>query len=118
MRLPTGAPHRRLRAVVRRRVEAYSITRPAGNIGALGESRSTTTTHNADLWLFRASEVPLETDFGERLTGSLGGLALPGTDVQEGDLLTWNGDRYRVAEVVDTQDSVVLRIGLERATND
>lgn len=118
MRIPTGAPHGRIRTVIRQKTATYTLDRPDGNIGALGESRSSDSNPTADLWLFAASEFPLDTDFGERLTGSLQGLALDGADVQEGDRLSWNNDKYRVAEVVDTQDTPYIRLGLERATND
>lgn len=118
MRLPTGAGHRGLRMIVRQNLVEYTLERPDGNIGALGETRASDTNPTANLWLFRPGEVPLDTDFGERLTGNLRGLALPGENVQEGDRLTWNGDKYRVAEKVETQDSVLIRLGLERAVND
>lgn len=118
MRIPTGAPHRRLRLIIRNKTVQYTLERPDGNIGALGESRSADTSPTADLWLFRPGEVSLDTEFGERLTGSLNGLALTGEDVREGDRLTWNGDKYRVEEKQEPQDSIFIRLGLERAVND
>lgn len=118
MRIPTGAPHRRIRSVIRLKATQYTLERPDGNIGALGEARSTDSNPTANLWLFAPGELPLDTDFGERLTGSLQGLALQGEDVQEGDRLTWNGDKYRVEEHVEVEDQEYVRLGLERATND
>lgn len=118
MRLPNRHGRQALRSVIRLHLESYTIERPDDNIGALGESRSTVSTHLADLWLFRATEIPLDTDFGERLTGSLNGLALTGEDIQVGDRLTWNGDKYRVAEVADLQEKPYIKLGLERAVND
>lgn len=118
MRIPTGGPHKRLRSIIRLKTSTYTLERGDGNLGALGETRESTTNVTADLWLFAANEVPLDTDFGERLTGQLRGLALVTEDVQEGDTLTYSGVKYRVSEVLESESDVYLMIGLERVVND
>jgi len=118
MRLGTGHGQRAMQRVIRLHLEQYILERPDGNIGALGESRSTNSNPTANLWLFSATEIPLDTDFGERLTGRLNGLTLPGENVQAGDRLSWNGDKYRVEEVADIQDQPYVKLGLERAVNE
>lgn len=97
MNLPTSRGSRALGAVIDTRMSQYTFDRPSAATGAMG-GVDTDSDVTADIWLFRPMEVQTDTDFGERLTGELGGLALPTADIQVGDRVTYQSTEYEVAE--------------------
>lgn len=119
MRLPTSKGHRALRMIVRKRAETFTITRPTEGSGAMGGT-SSESTHEADVFVFAPSETSADTQYGDRYTGALGGLALPTEDVEKGDRLTYQNVPYEVAEVSTSDDvgDTLVRLSFERRTND
>lgn len=119
MNLPTSGGPSAITSIVSAKAQAYELRRPSHETGARGGTE-TTTTHEADIWVFSPREVNIDTEYGDRLTGGLGGLALPPEDIQQGDRLTYQGIAYEVTELVTTDDSndVVTVINLTRRTND
>lgn len=105
MNLPTSRGHDALHAAISSRMTTYTLTRPTQTTGAMGGTDGTTDV-SVELWVFDPNEVNTDTDFGERLNGSLGGLTQPSTDVQVGDRLTYQSIEYEVAETM-TYDSAV-----------
>lgn len=82
----------------------YSVTfeRVTESKGSLDEVQTTTSEFTEDVWLFEERESVSEELAGERLTGSLGGLAVAdGTvDIQHNDRITYGGVEYEVDTVM------------------
>lgn len=123
MRIPTSRAEDTIRQIVRLNATAYTITRTDTTKGRFGDATPTESTHSADLWLFRPNEVNIDTEFGDRLTGSLGGMALPSENLQVGDQLTYQSKEYVVAEIVHLPEEnpnveqVIKQFSLERRAN-
>lgn len=88
--------------VIRGRTSAKTVNRVTETQGSLDETTTTTNGHTEDLWLFEPRESVANEAVGERINGSLGGLAVAdGTvDVQHDDRLTHGGVEYEVDTVV------------------
>jgi hypothetical protein len=120
MRLPTNNATDQLRQLIRVRGVCYEVTRQTGveNIG-MGETRQTTDTVYVDALLFAPTSDNSMTEFGDRLTGDLNGLALPDADVQVGDEYDHNGVTYEVT-TVDSRPSdsnvELQRFALDKVT--
>lgn len=128
MRIPTSRVEKTIRQLTRLNSLTYTITRPDPDPSdtakaAMGESFATDTTHQEDVWLFSPSENPIDTDFGDRLTGNLMGLALPSADIQENDEITYDGRTYEVLEATEAKEEdpsvsgVVTMISLTEKIN-
>jgi hypothetical protein len=87
--------------VIRARTSATTVTRVTQSTGSLDEQTETTSDHQEDIWLFEPRESVAEEVAGERINGSLGGLAVADTlDVQHNDRITHGGVDYEVDTVV------------------
>lgn len=120
MRVPRSRGEEGLRRVVRLYLESYTVTRRDDTKGRFGESQPGTTTHSADMWLFAPNNSPLETEYGDRITGDLHAISLPGADVQHADEVTHGGNAYHIQDPfhIPNESNQVLKVfGLERKTN-
>lgn len=109
-----------IRQVVRQKSSLYDLTRPSDEANArFGESDpSTTTVSDVSLYLFDPGESAIDTQFGDRLTGDLNGLALPSADIEDGDELTHDGTVYEVAEKPEmVKDGLIKAIVLNKKVN-
>jgi len=110
MRLSTGIPRQRgidgITHVIAARTRTVTISRVTETKGSLDGSQTTTTDHTETLWLFEPRENVAQEIAGERLEGSLGGLAVAdGTvDIQHNDRITHGGVTYEVDTVVGHPD--------------
>jgi hypothetical protein len=88
--------------VVRARTRAVTVSRVTETQGTLDETTTTTTDHTESLWLFEPRESVAAEVAGERLNGSLGGLAVAdGTvDIEHNDRVTHGGVEYEVDTIV------------------
>lgn len=118
MKVPTASGERLLRATISSRFETYTLERPSKTTGPMGGSESTTDV-TEDIWVFDPQEIRDDTEFGDRLTGSLGGLTSPTADVVVNDRLTHNGETYEVAETMtfDGSSDVYMLLDLVRMVN-
>ena len=122
MRLSRQPGRHAIQHIVRLRSQTYAVSRQDGvsDVGR-GETRPDTTTVDVDALLFNPIDVQEIVDFGERMAGDLNGLAQPSADVQVGDIYTHGDVDYEVNAVTgqpSDEDSVVLRFGLEKMTNE
>ena len=99
MHIPTSWGSRAISSAIETRLSSYTLVRPTESSGPLGGGDDTTDV-TVDMWVFDPNEVNTDTDFGERLNGSLGGLTRPSEDVQVGDRLTYQTHEYEVAELM------------------
>lgn len=118
MKLPTSSGERLLRATISSRFETYTLERPSKTTGPMGGSESTSTV-TADIWVFDPQEIREDTEYGDRLTGSLGGLTSPTADVSVNDRLSYHGETYEVAETMlsDGAEDVYMLLDLVRVVN-
>lgn len=122
MRIPHSRADESLRMVLRKRMSTYTVERITGESSqsAMGEAVQNTTTVSIDAYLYFPEEENLPIDFGERLEGSLQGLALPSADVQVNDVFTHGSEQFQVEDVSSTpsSDDVTLqRFTLTKMTN-
>lgn len=120
MNTPTSGGHSAIRSLVTNKATTVSVTRPTKTTGARGGAESTSS-HDVDVWLASPNEIANDTEYGERLTGSLAGLSLPTADLAEGDRLDYQGIAYEVEEIITTDSDIgdtVMAINLVRRTND
>lgn len=121
MNTPTSGGHDTIRSIVIAKSDPFDLERPSDGTGARGGTTATTTITDVDIWLSSPNEIATDTEYGERLTGSLAGLSLPTADVREGDRITYQGIEYEVEETI-TSDSdtgeTTMAINLVRRTND
>ena len=120
MRFGFSRGNETIRQIVRQKSSPYDITRPTDRGNArFGESdASTTTIEDVSLYLYDPGESALDTEFGDRLSGDLNGLALPNVDVNKDDRLTYDGTEYEVADVpAMVKDGVIKAFPLEKVTN-
>lgn len=119
MNLPTSSGAQTLESIAQDRMETFTVERPTETTGARGGTDSTST-HEVDMWVFSPMEVTTDTEYGDRLTGSLGGLAHSSADVAEGDRITYQSVPYEVTGTVvtDEVDDVLMAINFERRSND
>lgn len=119
MQLPY--PTHLIRSVIRSHTATYEITRVTYGVGDRGQSTETESTHNADLWLFNPREGSARDDFGIRVEGQLGGLAIPeDVDIERQDQLSHGDDTYRVESLTfqpNHENKEVLVLSLERMDN-
>ena len=121
MRLQRAPGRDAIQHIIRLRSQTYDVQRAAGmkDVGR-GETRPDTQTVDVDALLFDPIDVQESVDFGERMAGDLNGLTQPSADVHVGDVYTHGGDEYEVNAVTgqpSSEDSAVLRFGLEKMTN-
>lgn len=90
-----------MRQIIRIRSQTYTVTRPGaeGSKSAMGEEITDTSTVDVDALLYSPREDEQPTDFGNRVTGDLNGLALPSADVQVEDVYAHGSDDYVVTDV-------------------
>ena len=122
MRLPRSQGRDTIQQIIRTRSRTYNVTRQDGvtDVGR-GETRPDTTQVSVEALLFDPIDVQETVDFGERMSGDLNGLCQPSADVQVGDTYTHGGEDYEVIEATGQPsdgDTVVLRMGLEKQTNE
>lgn len=88
--------------IVRARTRAVTVSRVTETQGTLDETTTTTDDHTESLWLFEPRESVAEEVAGERVNGSLGGLAVAdGTvDIEHNDRVTHGGVEYEVDTIV------------------
>lgn len=111
-----------MRMVVRTRGEPYDLTRVEhSSDGRFGEnSRDESTINGVTLFLFRPTEVNVDTEHGDRLEGDLQGLALPSADVKVDDEVDHGGETYVVTEIrhiPSNEDRVLKLFSLDRVVN-
>lgn len=120
MNTPTSGGHNTIRSLVVNKASTVDVTRPTKTTGARGGTEESTG-HQVDIWLASPNEIAVDTEYGERLTGSLAGLSLPTADLRERDRLEYQGIAYEVEEII-TSDSdkgdTVMVVNLVRRTND
>jgi hypothetical protein len=106
MERSTGLPRQKglagITRVIRARTRSVTVTRVTETKGSLDQTKESTDGHTEQMWLFEPREAVAQEIAGERLTGSLGGLAVAdGTvDVQPDDRVTHGGVEYEVDTVV------------------
>lgn len=100
--LPTAKGLAGLTRIIRARTRSVTVSRVTETKGSLDQTTTSTTDHTESLWLFEPRESVAEELFGERINGSLGGLAVAdGTvDLQINDRLTHGGVEYELDTVV------------------
>jgi hypothetical protein len=79
------------------------------------------TEFEVDIFVGSPNEISTDTEYGERLTGSLAGLALPSADLQEGDQLTYQNVPYEIEEIITSDDDagdIFQALNLVRRVND
>jgi hypothetical protein len=123
MRIPLSRSHQALQTVVRRRSVVKKIERPdVDSGGRFGEHAETTSTvDGVSMWLFNPTEVNVDTEYGDRLSGDLEGLAMPSADVSVDDRITHGADVYevdRIFAIPDEDRTALKRFSLQRRTND
>lgn len=118
MKKLTAHAERFMRSTIKSHFSPYSVERPSQSTGAMGGTESSTSI-TVDMWVFDPREVREDTEFGDRLSGSLGGLTAPTADIQSNDRLTYHGDTYEIAETMtyDGGSDVYLLIDLVRMEN-
>jgi hypothetical protein len=110
MTVSTGIPRRRglggISRVIRSRQRRVTVQRPTETTGSLGETQTTTTEHTESLWLFEPRETVAQELAGERIDGSLGGLAAAdgSVDMEHNDRIVHGGVEYEVDTVVGHPD--------------
>jgi hypothetical protein len=83
--------------VIDLRATSYDLSRPSDSVGRFGESGDgETVVSDVSLWVHEPRQFEEDTDFGERATLDMRGLARPSADVQPRDRLTVNGQRMEV----------------------
>jgi hypothetical protein len=88
--------------VVSARTSAVTVGRPVETTDSLDAVDTTVSDHTERLWLFAPDERSVDESVGERITGSLGALAVSdGTvDLQPNDRVTYGGVEYEIDTVV------------------
>lgn len=122
MRLPRSGGLKRIASVVDVRAITYDFHRPTEGTSRFGESsESLSNTVSVDAWLFEPEEIPISTEYGDRVGGDLQGLAQPSADVQRHDHVVHGTDTYEVQRIVhlpDEEEQYVKLFGLSRVTNE
>lgn len=121
MRFGFSRGNEALRQIVSQKTEPYDLTRRTDdNNGRFGEDNaSETTISGVQLYLHNETESSIDTQYGDRLSGDLSGLALPSADVQHDDELTHNGETYVVAQKPElVKDGVLKAFVLNKVVND
>lgn len=121
MRFGFSRANETIRQIVRQKSLPYDITRRTDRAnGRFGEHDATETTINGvELHLFDPGETALDTEFGDRLSGDLEGLALPDADIREGDVLTYDGTDYEVnAKPEMVKDGLIKAFAFDKVVND
>lgn len=119
MNIPTSAAERLLGSALASRFDTYTITRSTQTTGPMGGSTSSST-HTVEMWPFDPSELNEESDFGDRLGGSIGLLCDSSADIQHRDRFTYHGDTYQVEETMtyDGAADVYLLGDCQRVVNE
>lgn len=110
MDITSGLPRRvglaGLTRVIRYRTSSVTVSRPSESKGSLDQTTTTTSDHTEDLWLFEPRENVSQELTGERIDGSLGGLAVSdGTvDLNHNDRVTHGGIEYEIDTIVGHPD--------------
>lgn len=122
MRLPRSSGLDGIVTVVRVRSTTYTFVRGDTQTARFGESaQGSTTDITADAWLFEPEELPLDTEYGDRVGGDLQGLAMPGADIERHDEVQHGTDTYEVSRIIHLPDEDTQRLklfSLQRITND
>lgn len=87
-------------SIIGTRTQTVTLARPTESVGSMGETTTTTSDHQEDIWLFDPQETVVEVPTGETQGGSIMGLALDGVDIQHNDRVTHGGVEYEVDTVV------------------
>lgn len=121
MRFGFSRANETIRQIVSQKTALYDLTRKVDEAnGRFGEhDASEATVTDVPLYLFNEGESAIDTDFGDRLSGDLEGLALPDADVRKGDELTHDGTVYEVDEKPEmVKDGLIKAITLVKKVND
>lgn len=100
----------------------YDLERPDGSTGGrFGDGDgSSTTVSGVDLWVYSPEETNIDTQYGDRIGGSLQALALPGVDVEVDDRLQHGAHTYEVDDydhLPNDDNKQLMLIGLNRVVN-
>lgn len=120
-KVPSGP----LRMLVRERTQTYTLYRPDGDTSGYGEtgtalSGAEYSETTADLDLFAPQNEPEQYPTGVQSNASLQGLCLPGTDVQEGDVLAYGSTHFEVKtaeEWPDQSNAQVTKLSLDERSD-
>lgn len=97
MRLPNTDALGHMTRVIDLRATPTDLTRPSDSVGRFGDaSDAETTVTDVPLWIHEPRQFEEDTDFGDRATLDMRGLARPSADVQPHDRLTVDGKRMEV----------------------
>lgn len=123
MRTGVGHGHHGLRMVVRQRSDMFDIERvvsyDAERFGESGETTETIT--DISMWVYEPNAVDIDTEYGDRLSGELRGLAMADADIQRDDAIIYDGAPYEVNEIIylpDSERRELMQFGLTKVTND
>lgn len=91
-----------LTRIIRSRTSSVTVKRPTETKDSLDATTETTSDHSESIWLYEPRESVANEMLGERVEGSLGGLAIAdGTvDIEKGDRVTYGGVEYEVDTIV------------------
>lgn len=122
MRAPRRDGFERYRTILRLRRTPYTLDRPDGSHGGRFGSNdsSTTSVSGVELWVFSPQETNINTQYGDRMSGSMRAFALPSADVQVNDRLTHGGHRYEVDDynhLPNDDEKKLMLIDLTRVEN-
>lgn len=112
-RLPTGP----LRSAIQMESTTYTVSRFTSSVNDIGEVERTEQTHDADIYVFDPERSQVQLPHGESFDESLGGLALPSENLQDGDEITYGDTPYEltVTESPSSESVRFLTIDLTRA---
>lgn len=122
MRLPRSGGLERIASVVSVRSSQYEFHRPSEGLSRFGEStESLSNTVSASVWLFEPDEIPISSEYGDRVGGDLQGLASPTEDIERHDHVVHGTDTYEVQRIIhlpDEETKYVKLFSLTRVTNE
>lgn len=122
MRIPRSSGLEAIATVVRVRSRTYTFVRGDTQTARFGESTEGSTTDiAADAWLFEPEELPVDSEYGDRVGGDLQGLAMPDADIERHDEVTHGTDTYEVSRIIHLPDEDTQHLklfSLQRITNE
>lgn len=100
----------------------YDLERGDGShSGRFGSDDSASgTIQDVNLWVYSPEETNIDTQYGDRIGGSLQALALPDANVEVGDELEHGSDTYEVDEyqhLPNDDNQQLMLLGLTRVVN-
>ena len=93
---PTGLKN--ISRIVRTRHEPVTVTSITTTTNEFDETVEQTTEHTANIWLYRGSSRLSTEVMGDRLVGTLNGIAIEPVDIELDDRLVYNGVEYDVVQ--------------------